>query len=79
MKKILVLKDKMIEIKIYEEYLEFVCEEKEFIAAFKHISEVYINKQINISLDKTLKIAKKVPLFLTDHNGYIVAKVETDV
>lgn len=79
MKKVLLLKDKTISIKTHENYIEFTNDNKEFIAAYRYISEIYINKQINVSVDEVLKIAKKVPLFFVDHNGYIIAKVSTDV
>jgi len=79
MKKVLLLKDKTINIKTHEECIEFTNDNKEFIVAYKYISEIYINKKIDISIDNMLKIAKKVPLFFVDHNGYIIAKVSTDV
>lgn len=79
MKKVLLLKDKTISIKTHENYIEFTNDNKEFIAAYRYISEIYINKQINVSIDEVLKIAKKVPLFFVNHNGYIIAKVSTDV
>jgi len=79
MKKVLLLKDKTIIIKTHENYIEFTNDNKEFIAAYKYISEIYINKHINVSIDDVLKIAKKIPLFFVNHNGYIIAKVSTDV
>ncbi|MBE0490779.1 MAG: hypothetical protein IBX44_00845 [Sulfurospirillum sp.] len=79
MKKVLILKDKTINIKTHEDYIEFTNDNKEFIAAYKYISEVYINKHITVSIEDVLKIAKKIPLFFVDHNGYIIAKVSADV
>jgi CRISPR/Cas system-associated endonuclease Cas1 len=79
MKKTLILKDKTIQIKIHDQYIEFVSENKEFISAYKYISEIYMSKFIDISLTDALCIAKHVPLFFIDHNGYIIAKVTTDV
>lgn len=79
MSKILVLKDKNIKIKVHKTYLEFNNENKDFIVAFKHISQVYCTKHIDISVQQLIEVAKKVPLFFIDHNGYIIAEVKADV
>lgn len=79
MKKRLILKDKTIQIKIHSQYIEFISQSKEFMAAYQYISEIYMSKHIEISLIDILSIAGHVPLFFIDHNGYIIAKVSTDV
>lgn len=75
-KKELILKDKNIKIKLHKEYLEFTKDSNYMVIAYKFIANVYLNKLANIPLNLLVSLASKVPLFIIDHNGYVIAEVK---
>ena len=77
MKRVLIIKDKQTNIKVHSDYIDFI--DKGFILSFKHIQEIYMYKNINLSLSDLVKVAKKAPLYLIDHQNNIIARIDTDV
>ncbi len=78
-KKELILKDKNIKIKIHQDYLEFTKNSNYMVIAYKFIANIYLNKQADVPLNILINLAKKVPLYIIDHNGYVVAEVKVNV
>ena len=78
-KKLLILKDKNIMLRVHTDFLEFSKDGVAFVISYKFISSIYLNKQANIALPQLVKLAKKVPLFFIDFYGNIVAQMSTDV
>jgi len=75
-KQILILKQSDTKILVHPEYLEIKTLEESYIMAFIHIKMIYLNKSIQIDIGTCYRLSEKVTLFITDHNGYIIAKLE---
>ena len=79
-KRVLILKDKQTKITVHQEYLYIENFERNAIVGFINIKAVYINKSLEIDIGECYKISQKIPLFIIDHNGYILSQLikETD-
>ncbi len=78
MKKELIFKNPNTKIKILPTYLQFYSNGLPMLLGYKHISHVYINKSIKIYLNDLYKLSKKVPVYIIDHNGYILATIKEE-
>jgi len=76
MKKIVILKESKIKIAVYNDYMVVTRNGIDNVVALRYIKELYLNKTIELSLSACVKLAKQFPLFLTDHNGYVIAEVK---
>lgn len=77
-KRILILKNSSIKIKIYSEYMIIKSFTHNEVVAFRYIDELYINKNISISLSDIVKLATHFKVYLIDHNGYILANIKIE-
>jgi len=57
--------------------LELFVDDAKYVISFIHILEVYLNKNISLMPSQLILIANKCPLFLIDHNGYVVGTLRT--
>ena len=71
-KKVLILKDSDIKITVHNSNLQIENNDSYIIVAFRHIEKIFLNKNIDITIDDCYKIFQKVPLFFIDHNGYLL-------
>ena len=74
-RKPLILKSPKASIKPHKEYLEVSVEGLSYVMGYTHISEIYLNKNIAISLPDLVNIALKKPISLINHYGYVVAEI----
>jgi len=74
-RKPLILKSPKADIKIHSDYLEITLDGLHYVVGYSHISEIYLNKNIAITLSDLLKIALKKPISLINHYGYVVAEI----
>ncbi len=74
MKKILILKEHDTKLTIHPKYLDIRTLKGSYIVAFSHIKMIYLNKAISIDLKSCYALCCKIPLFIIDQNGYIIAE-----
>jgi len=75
-KRVLILRDSRTKISAHSEYIEIKNILSSYIVSFRHIEAIYINKAIFIDIATCYFISTKVPLFLIDQNGYILAELK---
>jgi len=75
-KRVLIIKNRETEITVHKEYLHIESFEQNFIISFIHIKAIYINKSLNLDIGECYKISQNIPLFLIDHNGYILSELK---
>jgi len=78
MKRELIIKNPNTKLKIFSKYLSFTLNGATMLMAYKHINNIYINKTVNISLSDLYKLSLKVSVYITDHNGYILASIKDE-
>jgi len=71
----LILKNPKTKVKVYKNYLELFNEGTKYVISFIHISEIYMNQNIQLFPADLLKISKKCPLHFIDHHGYILGSI----
>jgi len=74
--KIIILKENTTKLTVFEEYMSIKNIYDDLIISFSHIKMVYLNKSIEVDIATCYEISKKVPLFIIDHNGYIIAELK---
>jgi len=74
-KRHLILRDPKTRLTIHTDYLEISNPANSYVVAFRHIGAVYLNKAIPLTIGACYAICRRVPLWLIDQNGYIVARV----
>jgi hypothetical protein len=75
-KKVLIFKEPSSNITVYPEYLMIKSIYHDRVISFKHIQIIYLSKTIDIDIATCYELSTKVPLFIIDHNGYILAEVK---
>ena len=80
MKRSVIVKDANVTIMVGSDYLSLKSLEEDQVIGFRHIKAVYLNKALSLDIGECYKIMQKVPLFLIDEHGYILAQLheETD-
>jgi hypothetical protein len=78
MKKELIFKNPNTKMKIFSTHLQFTVNGSSMVLSYKYISQVYINKTIKFSLLDLYKLFLKVPVFIIDQNGYILASLKKE-
>ena len=76
MKKILIFKESSIKLDVYSDYIVVKKNSLESVFGFRYIAELYINKNIELSLKDSIVLAKNFKLFLIDRYGNILAEVK---
>jgi hypothetical protein len=74
--RVLIIKEVETNIRVQKDYIQIKSFKQDLIISFLHISSIYINKSIDIGLKECYSIIQKVPLYLIDHNGYILAQLK---
>lgn len=74
--KVLIFREPSTKLTVFEEYISVKNILNDYIISFAHIESIYLSKSIDISIDTCYKLSQKVPLFITDHNGYIIAELK---
>jgi 5'(3')-deoxyribonucleotidase len=75
-KKILILKQQETQITATSKYITIKNIYDDLVISFLHIKAIYLNKSIKVDISTCYEISKKVPLFIIDHNGYILAELK---
>jgi len=75
-KRVLILKEPTTTIKVEDTHLEIKNILNNLIISFAHVESVYISKTIKVDIGVCYKISQKVPLFIIDQNGYILAELK---
>ena len=78
MKKELIFKNPNVKLKVFTTYLQFVSNGVPMLLSYKHIKNIYINKTINIALNDLYRLSLKIPVYIIDHNGYILASIKDE-
>jgi len=76
MKHIVIIKNSSTKVDVCSDYLHISQNNNENIIAFRHIKELYINKNIELYIKDSVKLSKFFRLFLTDQYGNILAEVQ---
>jgi hypothetical protein len=74
----LILRSKEVKIYPHSDYIDVTVQKNHTIYSYKNIAKFYINKNITISISDVIKIARKKPLYFTDENGYVVARLKAN-
>lgn len=79
MKRSLIVKSSKVELRVEQEYLSLESFEGEQIVGFRHIKAVYLNKAIALDIGECYKIMQRVPLYIIDEHGYILAELKKEL
>jgi len=74
----IIIKDSRVEVRVEQEYLSLESFEGDQIIGFRHIKAVYLNKALGLDIGECYKIMQRVPLFLIDEHGYILAELKAE-
>jgi hypothetical protein len=72
-KQLLILKDSQTKIKAYHDYIDIKTFKDSYVVSYMHLKAIYLNKAIDIDISTCYSISVKVPLYIIDQNGYILA------
>lgn len=78
MKRSIIIKDSKVEVRVEQEYLFLQSFEVDQVIGFRHIKAVYLNKALALDIGECYKIMQRVPLFLIDEHGYILARLQEE-
>ncbi len=76
MSRILILRDPATRIEVHTEHLRIKTPLHNYAVAYRHIETIYLNKAIPVTLSQGYTLCTHVKLYLVDHHGYILAKLE---
>lgn len=74
MRRTVIVKESQVKLMVHQEYIELKSPTQSRIIAFRHIEALYLNKAIKIPIGHCYQIMEKVPFFLIDEHGYILAQ-----
>jgi hypothetical protein len=75
-KQLLILKDSHTKITTHSTYMEIKSFKDSYIVSYMHLKAIYLNKSIDIDISTCYELSQKVPLFIIDQNGYILATLK---
>lgn len=78
MKRSVIVKDSDVKLTVGSDYLSLESCEGDRVIGFRHIKAVYLNKALAVDIGECYKIMQKVPLFLIDEHGYILAVLKEE-
>ncbi len=78
MKRSIIVKDSDVEVRVERDYLSLESFEGDQVIGFRHIKAVYLNKALALDIGECYKIMQRVPLFLIDEHGYILAELKEE-
>lgn len=70
----MILKDKLLNIKLKDTHIEINDGVLSQIYGVLNIKNIYIHKDINLSISDCFSISKSIKIFFIDANGNILAK-----
>ncbi len=79
MSRSLIVKDAKAKVRYLGTAIEVKSLYGDTVVGFRHIRYVYLHQDIDITIKTAIRIARKVPLFLIDKRGKIIARVSFDV
>ena len=77
-KKELIFKNPNTKLKIFSTYIQFYANGVPMILGYRYIKHIYINKTIKIELKDIYRLSTKVPVYIIDYNGYILASIKSE-
>ncbi len=78
-KRALIIKEPNAKITCNHNCIEVTTFYAEQIIGFEQIASCYIHFHANVKMKTALQIAKKVPIFLIDAHGTLLAQINTEV
>ncbi len=75
MRRSIIVKDSEVKVRVESDYLSLESFEGEQIVGFRHIKAVYLNKALSLDIGECYKIVQRVPLYIIDEHGYILARM----
>jgi hypothetical protein len=79
MRKNIIVKDSDVKVRVEQEYLSLESAEGDQVVGFRHIKAVYLNKALALDIGECYKIMQRVPLYIIDEHGYILARMVEEV
>lgn len=79
MKRSVIVKDAEVEVSVGSDYLSLKSFEEDRVIGFRHIKAIYLNKALALDIGECYKMMQKVPLFIIDEHGYILARLQEEV
>ncbi len=77
-KKELIFKNPNTKLRIFSTYIQFYANGVPMLLGYKYIKHIYINKTIKIELKDIYKLSMKIPVYIIDHNGYMLASIKSE-
>ncbi len=74
-KRVLILRDSETKVTVEEEYIQISTIANSYIVSFAHLGALYLNKAIDLPIGACYAISQKVPFFVIDEHGYILAEL----
>jgi hypothetical protein len=74
-KRQLILRNPKTRLTLHTDYLEISNPINRYAVAFRHIGAIYLNKAIRVEIGTCYAICRRVPLWIIDQDGYIIARV----
>lgn len=75
MRRSVIVRDSNVKVTVEQEYLLLNSFEEEQVVGFRHIKAVYLNKSLALDIGECYKIMQRVPLYIIDEHGYILARM----
>jgi len=75
MRRSVIVRDSNVKVTVEQEYLLLNSFEEEQVVGFRHIKAVYLNKALALDIGECYKIMQRVPLYIIDEHGYILARM----
>lgn len=79
MRRSVIIKESSVRVTVGSDYLSLQSYEGDQVIGFRHIKAVYLNKALALDIGECYKIMQRVPLFLIDEHGYILARLQEEV
>lgn len=75
-KRVLILREPTTSIRVEGTHLEIKNILNNLIVSFAHVEAIYISKAIKVDIATCYKISQKIPLFVIDRHGTILAELK---
>jgi len=76
-KSVFIFREASTKITLYPEYIHVKSIYHDKVIAFRHIEMVYVSKSIDISMATCYELSTRVPLYIIDNHGYILAEIKS--
>jgi len=75
-KRALIVKNPKAKVVFRETALEVVSPEERLLIGFRHITGLFVHKNVRMSIGEALKISKHIPVILIDKRGYLLGEIK---